>query len=94
MASNKYAIRRALLKAAVRFSCPQELNTLLCDDGLILLQSDPARIKAEWDELTAAGMLLVVEGYPGFRSVSPAVRRRLENGETMLDDPFLSGQPR
>ena len=94
MASNKYAIRRALLKAAVRFSCPQELNTLLCDDGVMLLQADPARVKAEWDELTAAGMLLVVEGYPGFRSISPAVRRRLENGETLLDDPFLSGQPR
>lgn len=93
MASTNYAIRRALLKAAVRFSCPQTLNTLLCDDGVMLLQADPARVKAEWDELTAAGMLLVVEGYPGYRAVSPLIRNRLESGETLLDDPFLSGQP-
>ena len=92
--ANKYAIRRALVRAAVRFSLPQELNTLLCDDGVILLEADPASIVTAWDDLTDGGFLLPVPGYPLFRSVAPMLRRRVEAGETLLDDPFFSGQPR
>lgn len=92
--ANKYAIRRALIRAAVRYSLPQELNTLLCDDGVILLEADPAALVAEWDELTDFGCLLPVPGYPNFRSVSPTLRQKVEAGETLLNLPFFSGNPR
>ena len=89
--STSYAIRRALLFALGRFFCPQDLNTCLCDDGVIMLDADPARILKEWEELTAAGYISAVQGYPDHRSLSPAIRRKIEAGETLLDDPFLAG---
>ena len=89
--STSYAIRRALLFALGRFFCPQDLNTCLCDDGVIVLDADPARILKEWEELTAAGYISAVQGYPDHRSLSPAIRRKIEAGEKLLDDPFLAG---
>ncbi len=89
--TTKYAIRRALLAALARFFCPQDLNTCLCDDGVILLGADNARIVREWDELTAAGYISAVQGWPDHRSLNPAIRRKIEAGETLLDDPFLAG---
>lgn len=91
MASDKYAIRRALVMALLRFYCPQDLNTILCDDQVILLAADPARIKAQWDELTAAEYILPVQGFPEHRSLSPALRLKLESGKALLDDPFFAG---
>ncbi len=89
--TDKYRIRQALLKALGRFVCPQDLNTVLCDDAVILLGADPARLKREWDELTCAEYLKPVQGYPDYRSLAPAVRAKLEAGVSMLDDPFLAG---
>ena len=91
MASDAYSIRRALVRAAARFFCPQDLNTLLCDDAVILLDADPARVRREWEELTAAGHFRPVQGFPDFRSLDPALRRRIEAGETLLDDPVFAG---
>lgn len=91
MASDKYAIRRALVTALFRFYCPQDLNTILCDDQVILLASDNARIKAQWDELTAAEYIIPVQGFPDHRSLAPALRLKLESGRTLLDDPFFAG---
>ena len=91
MATDAYAIRRALVRAVARYYCPQDLNTVLCDDAVILLDADPARIRREWDELSAAGRLRPVQGYPDFRSLDPALRRRIEAGETLLDDPLFAG---
>lgn len=89
--ADKYAIRRALLYALTRFFCPQDLNTVLCDDRVMLLDSDNARIKKEWDELTEAGYLVPVQGYPEYRSLKSAIRAKIESGETLLDDPLLAG---
>ena len=91
MIATNYHVRRALIEALFRFYCPQDLNTVLCDDKIILLACDPARIKAQWDELTAAGYLLPVQGWPDHRSLSPALRKKLEEGRTLLDDPLLAG---
>ena len=91
MENNKYAIRRALILALFSFYGPQELNTLLGDDRVILLAADPARIKKEWDELTAAEYIHPVDGFPTFRSLDPALRMKLESGKTLLDDPFFAG---
>ena len=89
--TTKYEIRRALVLALFSFYGPQELNTLLGDDRMILLAADPARVKKEWDELTAAGFIRPVEGFPTFRSLDPALRKKLEAGKTLLDDPFFAG---
>lgn len=91
MAVSNYHVRRALIEALFSFYCPQDLNTVLCDDRIILLGCDPARIKAQWDELTAAGYLRPVQGWPEHRSLSPALRKKLEEGRTLLDDPLLAG---
>ena len=91
MTSDAYAIRRAIVRAMARYFCPQDLNTCLCDDDVILLSADSARIRREWDELTAAGYLRPVQGYPEFRSVAPQLRRKLEAGETLLDEEFFAG---
>ena len=89
--TTKYEIRRALVRALFSFYGPQELNTLLGDDRVILLSADPARIKKEWDELTAADCFHPVEGYPSYRSLDPSLRKKLEAGKTLLDDPFFAG---
>ena len=89
--TDKYAIRRALLLALAKFVCPQELNTILCDDRLILLGADSARVLREWDELTAAEYLQAVPGFPEARRLSPATRAKIEAGKSLLDDPFLAG---
>ena len=89
--ADKYAIRRALRYALARFFCPQDLNTILCDDRVIILDADNSRIKTEWDELTCAGYLVPVQGYPEYRALKPSLRAKLENGETLLDDPLLAG---
>ena len=91
MPCSKYAIRRALVTALFRFYCPQDLNTILCDDRVILLSCDNARVKNEWDELTEAEYILPVQGFPDHRSLSPALRKKLETGKTLLDDPFFAG---
>ena len=89
--NDKYAIRRALLLALAGFVCPQDLNTLLCDDRLMLLGVDNARALKEWNELTAAEYLLPVPGFPDARKLSPAIRKRIEEGRSLLDDPLLAG---
>ena len=91
MTTDKYAIRRALLLALAKFVCPQELNTILCDDRVILLGADSARVLREWDELTAAEYLQAVPGFPEARRLSPATRAKIEAGKSLLDDPFLAG---
>ena len=91
MASDNYAIRQALVRALFSFYGPQELNTLLGDDRVILLAADPARIKAQWDELTAAEYIRPVDGFQTFRSLDPVLRQKLESGKTLLDDPFFAG---
>ena len=85
-----YAIRRAIARALHRYYCPQELNTLLYDDAIILLDADPARLKAEWEELTAAGRLIPVEGFPRHRSLAPALRKQLDAGMSLLGDPLFA----
>ena len=89
--TDKYAIRRALLLALAKFVCAQDLNTILCDDRLILLGVDNARALREWDELTAAEYLLPVPGFPEARKLAPAIRKKIEEGRSLLDDPFLAG---
>ena len=91
MTTDEYAIRRTLLLALAKFVCPLDLNTALCDDRMILLNADPARVLREWDELTAAEYLLPVPGFPEARRLSPAVRAKIEAGKSLLDDPFLAG---
>ncbi len=91
MANDKYAIRRALLLALAKFVCPLDLNTVLCDDRLMLLGVDNARALREWDELTAAEYLLPVPGFPEARKLAPAIRKKIEAGQSLLDDPFLAG---
>lgn len=89
--AGKYEIRRALVMALFSFYAPQELNTLLGDDRLLLLEADPARIKREWDELTEAGYIRPVEGFPAYRSLDHALRLKLEAGKSLLDNPFFAG---
>ena len=89
--ADKYAIRRALLLALAGFVCPQDLNTCLCDDRLMLLGVDNVRALREWDELTAAEYLLPVPGFPEARKLAPPVRKKIEEGLSLLDDPFLAG---
>ena len=89
--TDKYAIRRALVRALFRFSCPQDFNTILGDDDVILLQADPALMLREWENLTGAEFIFPVEGFPAYRSLNPILRRKLEAGFTLLDDPFLAG---
>lgn len=91
MASSKYSIRRAIVMALFRYFCPQDLNTILCDDQLILLSADNARIRSEWEELTAAGYIIPIQGFPEHRKLSDALRLKLEAGKTLLDDPFFAG---
>ena len=88
---DKYAIRRTLVKALARYSCPQELNTILCDDDVILLQADPAILLREWYALTEAEFILPVTGYPEYRSLNPVLRQKLENGLSLMNDPFFAG---
>lgn len=87
----KYAIRRAILKALFRFYCPQDLNTILLDDNIMMLGVDNVLILKEWDLLTQAGYILVVPGFPDYRSLSAMIRFKLEAGNALLDDPFLAG---
>ena len=89
--NDKYAIRRTLLLALGRFVCPQDLNTVMCDEKVMLLGADSARLLAEWDELTAAEYLLPVQGFPEARKLSPMIRAKIEAGRSLLDDPFLAG---
>ena len=89
--TDKYAIRRALLLALAKFVCAQDLNTILCDDRLILLGVDNARALREWNELTAAEYLQTVPGFPEARRLAPAIRAKIEGGKSLLDDPFLAG---
>ena len=89
--SDKYAIRRVLVRALARYSCPQDLNTILCDDEVILLQADPAVLMKEWEHLTEAEFLFPVTGYPEYRSINPVLRRKIDAGYTLLDDPFFAG---
>ena len=89
--SDKYAIRRVLVRALARYSCPQNLNTVLCDDDVILLQADPAVLLKEWESLTAAEFLFPVAGFPEYRSINPVLRSKLDAGYTLLDDPFFAG---
>ena len=91
MTTDKYALRRAIVLAMAGFVCPQELNTILCDDKIILLGADSARVLREWEELTAAEYLLPVPGFPEARRLSPAIRAKIEAGKSLLDDPFLAG---
>ena len=91
MTTDKYALRRAIVLAMAGFVCPQELNTILCDDRLVLLGVDNARALREWDELTAAEYLLPVPGFPEARKLAPAIRKKIEEGRSLLDDPFLAG---
>ena len=87
----KYVIRRTLLQILHKFYCPQDLNTVMLDDRLQLLNADPAQVLREWQALTDAGYLLVVQGYPDYRSIERKTRVKLQNGETLLDDPFFAG---
>ena len=89
--SDRYAVRRALLKALFRFSCPQDLNTLMNDDRVIALDADPARLRSEWGELHMAGYVQQVQGWPDYFRLAPAARAKLERGWSMADDPFLAG---
>ena len=91
MSDNRYAIRRALVLALYRFYCPQDLNTLMCDDAVICLDADPERLKHEFSELTLAGYLCEVPGYPEYRSLSPALRQKLDRGGSLMTDPFFAG---
>ncbi|MBR1951921.1 MAG: hypothetical protein IKA32_05055 [Lentisphaeria bacterium] len=88
---DKYTIRRALVKALARYFCPQELNTILCDDNIILLQADPSILLKEWDNLTSAEFILQVPGYPDYRSLNPVLRQKIENGLSLMNDPFFAG---
>ena len=88
----KYSIRRTILKALFRFYCPQNLNTILCDDQILLLGVDNTLILNEWDLLTQAGYILPVPGFPECRSLSPMIRFKLEAGNALMDDPFLAGE--
>ena len=87
----KYVIRRTLLQVLCKFYCPQDLNTVMLDDRLQLLNADPAQVLREWQALTDAGYLLVVQGYPDYRSIERKTRVKLQNGETLLDDHFFAG---
>lgn len=87
----KYVIRRTLLQVLCKFYCPQDLNTVMLDDRLQLLNADPALMLREWQALTDAGYLLPVQGYPEHRSLERTTREKLQNGETLLDDPFFAG---
>lgn len=87
----KYVIRRTLLQVLCKFYCPQDLNTVMLDDRLQLLNADPALMLREWQALTDAGYLLPVQGYPEHRSLERTTRVKLQNGETLLDDPFFAG---
>lgn len=89
--NDKYAIRRTLVRALARYSCPQNLNTILCDDEIILLQADPAILLREWHALTEAEFILPVAGYPEYRSLNPVLRRKIENGVNLMWDQFFSG---
>lgn len=91
MSESKYAIRRTLLHALLRYEGPQDLNTLCNDPRMMELDADETRIVHEWDEMTERGYLLPVTGWPEYRKLDPALRARLAAGESMLDDPFLSG---
>ena len=89
--SDRHAVRRALLKALLRFSCPQDLNTLMNDERVIALGADPARLRREWGELHLAGYTVQAQGWPDYFRLEAAVRARLESGWSMMDDPFLAG---
>ncbi len=89
--SDRYAIRRTIAAALAKYCCPRSLNDLLCEDEIMLLDCDPARLLAEWNELTAAGHLAPVPGYPEYRSLAPALRRKLEARRSLSDDPFFFG---
>lgn len=89
--SDKYAIRRVLVRALCRFTCPQNFNTILCDDDVILLQADPVLMLREWENLTAAEFLFEVPGFPAYRSLDPVLRKKLESGCSLMGDPFFAG---
>ena len=89
--TDKYAIRRILVRALSRYSCPQNFNTILCDDEVILLQSDPVILLREWENLTGAEFLFPVEGFPSYRSLNPVLRQKLEAGFSLMNDPFFAG---
>ena len=89
--SDRYAIRRTVAAALAKYCCPLDLNRVLCEDEIMLLNCDPARLRAEWDEMTAAGYLIPVPGYPEYRSLDPALRRKLEERRTLSDDPCFFG---
>ena len=89
--NDKYSIRRTLVRALARYSCPQDLNTILCDDEIILLQADPAILLREWHALTEAEFILPVAGYPEYRSLNPVLRRKIENGLSLMNDSFFAG---
>lgn len=87
----KYRIRLAIVRTLHRFFCPQELNAILCADEILMLEADNSQILKEWNMLREAEKLCDVAGYPGYCSLSPALRKKLDDGLTLNDDPFFYG---
>ena len=89
--NKKLMIRRAIVQTLYTYYCPQNLNTILCADKIIMLEADSAQLLAEWNQLKEAGYLIDVPGYPDYCRLSDALRAKFEAGKTLNDDPVFYG---
>ncbi len=87
----KHRLRIAIVQTLYRFTVPQPLKTVRYADSIMIENADPALLKEVWEELIEAGRIVPNDIYPDHCALSPILRKRLDNRESIQDDPFLFG---
>ena len=87
----KHRLRIAIVQTLYRFTVPQPQKTVRYADSIMIENADPALLKEVWEELIEAGRIVPNDIYPDHCALSPVLRKRLDNRESIQDDPFLFG---
>lgn len=88
----KYLIRRAIVYSLYRYSSPKSLNEILSSENIISLENcDAAFLRREWAYLVDVEILVPVQGFVEYCTLSDSIREKLNDGLSLCDNEFLYG---